>query len=98
MPLFFFKPFALVVLFTTRKVNMETQEEQKRMLCHLHIDLDKEYELAHKRGKYNSISSYDMNILRYHGKRTLIYGAMVSHTQQILLLRVSLHFQTILHY
>ena len=48
---------------------METQEEQKRKLYHLHIDLDKEYEPIRKRGRHNNISNYDMQILRYQGKK-----------------------------
>lgn len=48
---------------------MDTQEEQKRKLYHLHIDLDKDYEPARKRGKYNHISNHDMQILREHGKK-----------------------------
>ena len=61
--------FCLVVSFLTSIVAMETQEEQKRKLYHLHIDLDEEYAPARKRGKNNNISIYDMQVLRYQGKK-----------------------------
>ena len=49
--------------------SMEIQSDQKRKLYHLHIDLDKDYEPARKRGKNTSLSSNDMNLLRYQGKK-----------------------------
>lgn len=48
---------------------MDAQEEQKRKLHHLHIDIDKDYEPIRKRGKYNTLCSNDMQILRHQGKK-----------------------------
>lgn len=48
---------------------MDIQEEQKRKIYHLHIDIDREYEPARKRGRHNNISNQDIQILRQHGKK-----------------------------
>ena len=48
---------------------MEKKRVQQRATYHLHIELDKDYEPIHKRSKISTISTNDMHVLRYHGKK-----------------------------
>lgn len=50
---------------------MENRNAEKRAVYHLHIEHDKEYETICKRAKVNTISSLDIQALRYEGKKHL---------------------------